>query len=114
MLIISGQQDIDAEWIAELRKDCVGSCPKIVPRVNWEASAINDSVHTVQYDNQDVPLLVKLLDDLISTNQFDGFVFEFSFSKEALPILSQIREAIGTKQMITVVQPEHCIGCSIL
>lgn len=49
VLIITGEQDIDKEWIADLRKDCVGSCPKIVPRLVWEASAINDDVKLVDY-----------------------------------------------------------------
>ena len=42
--MITGQQDIDKEWIAEIRKDCDGSCPLIVPRINWEARAIKDEV----------------------------------------------------------------------
>lgn len=51
VLIITGEQDIDKEWIADLRKDCVGSCPKIVPRLVWEASAINDDVRFGNYNH---------------------------------------------------------------
>ena len=52
--------------------------------------------------------MAKLIADLLETNDFDGFVFEFSYSQEAIPTFTEIRKAIGTKEMITVVAPEHC------
>ena len=58
---------------------------------------------------KDIPVLVQLISDLITTNDFDGIVFEFSYLKDAIPILRLIREAIGSKDFITTVQPEHRI-----
>ena len=43
-LTISGKDDIKMDWISEMRNDCGENCPKIVPRVNWQASAIHDEV----------------------------------------------------------------------
>ena len=97
--------------MAAIRSDCDGACPHITPRLTWEAHAIRDEVFNYRkiHNNQDIPVLVQLISDLITTNDFDGFVFEFSYLKDAIPILRLIREAIGSKDFITTVQPEHRI-----
>ena len=42
--------------------------------------------------------------------QFDGFVFEFGFADSILPILYDLREMIGEREMILVVHPQSRIS----
>lgn len=39
-LYIDGNQDIDADWIEEVKSNCGEHCPYIVPRYVWEADSL--------------------------------------------------------------------------
>ena len=91
----------------EVRSHCVSKCPYIVPRIMWEADRFSPEVLPLGGDDtQDLIDLKRLLADTAQQYQFDGFVFEFGFSSEILPIMMEIRSALEGKQIILVAHPE--------
>ena len=105
--MIAGKQDIDEGWMREVRSHCVSKCPYIVPRIMWEADRFSPEVHPLGGDDtQDLIDLKRLLADTAQQYQFDGFVFEFGFSSEILPLMMEIRSALEGKQIVLVAHPE--------
>ena len=105
--MIAGKQDIDEGWMREVRSHCVSKCPYIVPRITWEADRFSPEVHPLGGDDtQDLTDLKRLLAGTAQQYQFDGFVFEFGFSSEILPIMMEIRSALEGKQIVLVAHPE--------
>ena len=95
--MIAGKQDIDEGWMREVRSHCVSKCPYIVPRITWEADRFSPEVHPLGGDDTQ---------DTAQQYQFDGFVFEFGFSSEILPLMMEIRSALEGKQIVLVAHPE--------
>ena len=106
-IMITGKQDIDEGWMSEVKSHCVLKCPYLVPRVTWEADRFSSEVFDSDgNDAQDLTDLKHLLADISKQYGFDGFVFEFGFSSEILPLMMEIRSALGDKQIILVTHPE--------
>ncbi len=47
-LILAGEHDIDSKWMEEVRSECAGKCPFIVPRIVWEANGLSQRVGAVR------------------------------------------------------------------
>lgn len=64
--IITGQHDIDRQWIRDVQGD-KATGPAIVPRVVYERNKLSSS---------DVPIIGDLLLELVQKEKLDGIVFE--------------------------------------
>lgn len=65
------------------------------------------------HEEQDISTLSSIIAESLDQYHFDGFVLEFGFADSILPILYDLREMIGEKDMILVVHPQSCISIAI-
>ena len=101
---LTGTHDIDIGWIADVRAVCStvpDLCPKITPRVIWEAPALTSSAQLDQVKT--------VLEAAVVEYGFDGFVLEWGLNQALpqLPWLATLRASLHRrgKTLIFVLPP---------
>ena len=90
---MTGQHDIDSNWIQRIRdKACPAKeqavCPRIVPRVNWEAGEIDEFA---------LGRLTGQLLQLAQEHDFDGYVLELSGSARTIQWVQHLAVALHNR-----------------
>lgn len=101
---ITGTQDVDVQWMADVRAACGGKCA-IMPRVVWEAR------------NWDVAGSIEAITSVVRDHGFDGVVLEAHLNPittkmfmpelvKALRLLPEAQEGMGHPKVVMVVPPD--------
>lgn len=91
---ITGQHDIDAGWMADVRRFCADpdpeqrACPRIVPRLALEMAPPG---------REEGPAVAAQVADLLEQRGFDGVVLEMTLNPASLDLLHHLANALHTR-----------------